>query len=151
MLAAAPWINEGHACLFESARVDTKGKVTLDEDAARCQLLLDNLDRVVATLPDLLFADYETFYEGTAFDKKLKYATAWGLAYYLQKGAPQERNTPFNSILTDFAAALAELHNYPEALAKTLETVDLRVFQDNFREFWLKRRASALQYDPFDK
>jgi hypothetical protein len=151
MLAAAPWMNEGHACLFENARVGAKGKVTLDEDPASCPLLLENIDLATASLPRLLQADYEAFYGGESAARKLKYATAWALAYYLQKGAPQERNTPFKSILPDFAAALAETHSYQEATSAAFKKIDMHVFQENFREFWLKRRASAMQYDPFEK
>lgn len=29
-----------------------------------------------------------------------------------------------------------------------LATVDMPVFQSNFKEFWTRRRSSALQYDP---
>lgn len=151
MLAAAPWMNEGHACLFENARVGPKGKVTLDEDPANGPLLLENLELATASLPRLLQADYEGFYGGGQPERKLKYATAWGLAYYLQKGAPQERNTPFKNILPDFAEALAETHSYSAATTAAFKKIDLRVFQENFREFWLKRRASAMQYDPLDK
>lgn len=151
MLAAAPWMNEGHACLFENARVDAKGHVTLDEDPARSQLLLANIEQAVALLPKLIRADYGEFYDDDALARSLNYATAWGLAYYLQKGAPLERNTPFKTVLPDFAASLAETRSYRSATDAAFSDVDMAVFQENFREFWLKRRASAMQYDPLDK
>ena len=151
MLAAAPWLNEGHACLFENATVEAKGKVSINEDPARVQLLIENIEAAVTLLPGLLRASYSDFYEGTADQRSFKYALAWGLAYYFQKGAPQERNTPFKNILPDFAAALAETHNYDEATALAFKDVDMAVFQDNFREFLLKRRASAMQFDPLEK
>ena len=151
MLPAAPWMNEGHACLFENASVDAKGKVSINEDPARVQLLTENIEAAVALLPGLLRATYVDFYDGTNDQRAFKYALAWGLAYYLQKGAPQERNTPFKAILPDFAAALAETHDYTQATAVAFKEVDMAVFQENFREFWLKRRASAMQYDPLEK
>jgi hypothetical protein len=152
MLAAAPWMNEGHACLFENASVGAEGQVTLNEDPSRTPYLLENLDVATALLPGLLQASYEAFYEGgSAAERTLKYATAWGLAYYLQKGAPQERNTPFKDILPVFASALAETRLYSAATVRAFEGVDLSVFQENFREFWLKRRASAMRYDPIGK
>jgi hypothetical protein len=151
MLPAAPWMNEGHACLFENASVDAKGRVALNEDSARVALLLANLDAAAALLPDLLQADYEGFYDAaTAAERSLKYALAWCLAYYLQKGAPQERNTPYKEILTRFAAALAELRQYSTATALAWEGVDRAGFQENFREFWLKRRGAAMRYDPLE-
>jgi len=151
MVPAAPWMNEGHACLFENATADKKGKVSLNEDPNRCPLLVENIELAVALLPRLLEADYPAFYTGSVSERNLKYAVAWGLAYYLQKGAPLERNTPFKSILADYAASLAQTREYATATKQAFAEVDMTVFQENFREFWLKRRASAMQYDPLEE
>lgn len=153
MLTPSPWLNEGHACFFENAHIDGKGKITFEEDPARCRILLENLETLTAMIPYLLDMNYEEFYAGggTSAGRELHYALAWGLAYYLQKGAPQERNTPFKSILADYAAALAVTRDYDEANAMTLANVEIKVFQSNFREFWAKRRASAMRYDPLDQ
>ena len=148
MITTPPWMNEGHAVLFENAAISTKGKVTLPEDERRVALLLDNMDLVVEALPDFFNADYAGFYGGTSEQRQLKYAMAWGIIYYLQKGAAQERNTPFKDILPDLAEALAETRRYPAANAQVLESINMPVFQANFSEFWRKRRASAIQFDP---
>ncbi len=150
MIPAAPWLNEGHACFFEEATVDSKGKVAIDEDATRATLILDNIDAVLALLPYLLAADYSTFYSGSTPERNLKYAMAWALAYYLQKGAPQEHNTSFKTILADYTAALKQTHDYGQATRQTFAEIDMTVFQDNFREFWQKRRAAAMQFNPLD-
>jgi hypothetical protein len=150
MIPASPWMNEGHACFFEEATVKSSGKVTLGEDATRADLILDNIDAVATLLPQLFQADYPAFYGGTTPQRDLKYAMAWGVIYYLQKGAPQERNTPFKTLLADYAAALKQTHDYGEASKRTCAALDMNVFQDNFREFWQKRRASAIQFDPLD-
>ncbi len=150
MIPAPPWLNEGHACLFENATVDGKGKVTIEEDTTRSALLLDNIAVATAFLPKLLEADYSGFYSGSAIERNFKYAIAWGLAYYLQKGAPQERNTPFTDILPVFAEALAQTQSYEQATRQAFADVDMSVFQANFSEFWTKRRASAMQYDPLN-
>ena len=150
MLPTAPWLNEGHACFFENAQVDAKGKVALEEDPDRISVLLENLDEAVKFLPQLLRATHTEFYSGTSASLRLKYALAWGLAYYLQKGAPQERNTPFKDVLPDYAAALALTHDGEAATIAAFKNVDLTVFQENFREFWLKRRGSAMRYNPLE-
>jgi len=150
MITAPPWMNEGHACLFENAKISTKGKVTLEEDERRVALLLDNMATVIEALPDLFAADYAEFYSGTSEQRQLKYAMAWGIVYYLQKGAPQERNTPFKALLPDLADALAETRKYPIANERVLETLNMPVFQSNFSEFWRTRRASAIQFNPLD-
>ena len=150
MIAAPPWMNEGHASLFENASVSSKGKVTLDEDEKKVALLLDNMDVVIEALPDLFKADYAGFYSGTSGQRQLKYAMAWGIIYYLQKGAVQERNTPFKTLLPDLASALVETRKYPIANEHVLETISMSVFQTNFSEFWRQRRASAIQFNPLD-
>lgn len=151
MITPAPWMNEGHACLFEAARVDSKGKVIIDEDERRCALLLENLELATSLIPLMLDLTYTEFYGGTPADRSLSYALAWGIAYYLQKGAPLERNTPFKELLRDNAAALAVSRNYREATALTFADLDMLVFQANFKDFWLKRRATAMQHDPLKK
>ncbi|MCL1920746.1 MAG: hypothetical protein FWG50_06665 [Kiritimatiellaeota bacterium] len=150
MIAAPPWMNEGHACLFENASVSSKGKVTLEEDARRVALLLDNMEAVLEALPDLFNANYADFYGGASDQRQLKYAMAWGIIYYLQKGAPQERNTPFKDLLPDLAQALSEIRRYPLANEQVLETLKMPSFKSNFSEFWLRRRASAIQFNPLD-
>ena len=153
MLTSSPWLNEGHACFFENAHIDSKGQISFPEDPERLSVLIDNLDSAVAIIPNMFNMSYEDFYHGggTAAGRSFNYALAWGLAYYLQKGAPRERNTPFKEILPSYTAALESSRNYHEADALTFADVDMKVFQSNFREFWLKRRASAMQYDPLEK
>jgi hypothetical protein len=153
MLTPSPWLNEGHACFFENAQIDSKGRISFEEDLKRVQILLENLDAATAIIPQMLSMDYTDFYGGggSSAGRSLNYALAWGLAYYLQKGAPQERNTPFKEILGNYALSLAASRDYTEANAITFSEVDIKVFQTNFREFWSKRRASAMQYDPIEK
>lgn len=148
MVTASPWMNEGHACLFENAHVDSKGRVELPEDPERCPFLLEHLELAVEYLPTFLRLDYAQFYADNPMQRKLNYALAWGVCYYLQKGAPSERNTPFGLILESYAAALASETNFLRATEVAFGEVDMGVFQSNFREFWLKRRGAAMQYDP---
>jgi hypothetical protein len=153
MLTPAPWLNEGHACFFENAHIDSKSGIFFEEDLARCRLLLENPEQAAALIPHLLQMSYGDFYDGggTRAGRAFNYALAWGLVYYLQKGAPQERNTPFRNILNDYAEALLLTRDYQQATDLTFAEVDMQVFQSNFKEFWLKRRASAMQYDPVNE
>ena len=148
LMSAPPWMNEGHAGFFENTSVTSKGKLSFDEDEKYVRLILENLETLVAVIPDLMKANYTDFYAGTDAQREMKYALAWGIVYYLQKGAPVERNTEFKSVLPDLAAALAETQSYVTAMETVLGTVDMKVFQSNFKEFWTSRRSSAMQYDP---
>ncbi|MEI6644830.1 MAG: DUF1570 domain-containing protein [bacterium] len=148
LMSAPPWMNEGHACFFENTSVTSKGKLIFEEDEKYVRLLLENMETVTASLPDFMKASYTDFYAGTDAQREMKYALAWGIVYYLQKGAPVERNTEFKSVLTDLAGTLVEAKNYSEAMAKVLASMDMSVFQSNFKEFWTCRRSAAMQYDP---
>jgi len=150
MMSAAPWLNEGHACLFESSRVDAKGKLLIEEDAERALLLTQNLDLAVELLPLLLMDTYETFYAGETPVRRMKYALAWGFAYYLQKGVPLERESPAASIMVDYLADLAESHDRAAATATALAPVEMAVLQDRFRQFWAKGHPKAKAFDPLD-
>lgn len=150
MLSAAPWLNEGHACLFESSRVDAKGKLLIEEDAERAFLLTQNLDLAADLLPLLLMDTYETFYAEDALARKMKYALAWGFAYYLQKGVPQERESPAAAIMPDYLSALMESHDRAASTAVALAPVDMAILQDRFRQFWRKGREKAKAFDPLD-
>ncbi|MFO7938011.1 MAG: hypothetical protein R6V06_10470 [Kiritimatiellia bacterium] len=150
MLTPPPWLNEGHACFFENARIDSNKTITFEEDPKRLSLLLDNIETATALIPLMFEMDYREFYEGggSAKGRSFNYALAWALAYYLQKGAPQERNTPFKSLISDYAASLAATAEYKKANELVFADFEMQVFQSNFMEFWLKRRATAIQYDP---
>jgi hypothetical protein len=151
MIGAAPWLNEGHACLFENALLDGRGRVSLPEDPERCPVLLDNLETVVELLPHLLRADYDEFYDGTQAGRRLKYAMAWGLAYYLQKGVPLGRESPFGNVLADYAAGLTLTRDRQQATLLAFAEIDMEKFQAAFRDFWLGQRARAAAFDPLKK
>ncbi|HRR34129.1 MAG TPA: hypothetical protein P5026_08535 [Kiritimatiellia bacterium] len=150
MLGAAPWLNEGHACLFENAQVDKKGHVTLPEDPERTLVLLENLETAVALLPFLLQTDYEAFYDGTSAGRRLKYAMAWGLAYYLHKGVPLERDPPHARGLDDYLEALSVTRDPYAATSLAFAEVEMDAFQAAFRDFWLRRRDEAQRVDPLE-
>jgi hypothetical protein len=148
LMSVPPWMNEGHACFFENTSLTSKGKLTFEEDEKYVRLLLENMETLTASIPDFMKASYTDFYSGTNAQREMKYALAWGIVYYLQKGAPVERNTEFKSVLPDLAATLVEAKNYSEAMTQILASMDMSVFQSNFKEFWTCRRSAAMQYDP---
>jgi hypothetical protein len=143
----AMWFNEGHACLFEAAEVDGRGHVELPENS-RVGHLLDNLDAVTRLLPKLLHAGRDDFYKGTDQQRSLNYTAAWGLVYFLRKGAPAERLTAYSAILDTYLKTLAATRDSEAATTAAFEGVDLRKFQEAFGSFWKKSRGVARRYDP---
>ncbi len=147
MLENALWFNEGHACFFESAQVDAKGRVELPENF-RVNHLLDNLDAATALLPKLLHASRASFYGGSDQQRDLNYTTAWALVYFLRKGVPSERLTAYGAILETYLKTLASTKDCEAATTAAFEGVNMRRLQDDFADFWKKGRNAARRYDP---
>lgn len=148
MLPTAPWLNEGHACFFEPAWLGSKGQMLFEEDEYRERILTSNLDTATALLPLMLEMSYSEFYDGTASEKQLKYAMAWGLAYYLQKGLPVSGDSKaFRQILPKYAAALKKTRDDEKATKLAFEDIEMERFQEAFKNFWSSDRSNALKHD----
>ena len=152
MIQTAPWLNEGHACFFAPAWIGSKGQMLIAEDEDRAKLLVENIDVAAALLPLLIEMDYEEFYEGSQSEKLLKYAMAWGLAYFLQKGVPTSIvPETYAAILPNYRSALAKTRDEHKATLAAFEEIDMETFQEAFRTFWLSDRSHALKYDPTEE
>ena len=148
MIENAVWFNEGHACFFETAEADSKGRIEIPENT-RVSHLLDNLDDAAARLPKLIHADRDAFYNGAAEQRSLNYTTAWALIYFLRKGVPADRLTAYAGILDTYLKTLATTRDAAAATTAAFEGIDMAMFQDDFTGFWKKGRSSARRYDPF--
>lgn len=152
MLQTSPWLNEGHACLFESAWMGSKKQMLISENEDRAYILTHNLDTATALLPLLFTMSYDTFYDGTQSERSLKYAMAWGVSYFLQKGVPVSVvPETYPKILSNYSSSFAKTHQELEATEDAFAGINMEEFQDAFRTFWLSERVSAEQYDPASK
>jgi hypothetical protein len=148
LLVAPAWMNEGHAMFFENVSLNPKGKLVFEEDERSARLLLENLDTLLLLLPDFMKTSYADFYAGTDAQREMKYALAWGLVYYLQKGVPTESKATAKNLLQNLGIELADTQNYAQAMERVLATLDMKDFQSSFKEFWVQRRSAAKKYDP---
>jgi hypothetical protein len=146
MLEHAMWFNEGHACFFEAAEVDNKGRVELPENS-RVNHLLEHLDAAASQLPKLIHAGRAVFYSGSEQQRSLNYTTAWALVYFLRKGVPNEKLTAYSGIFDTYLKKLAETKDADDATTAAFEGVNMRRFQEDFTDFWKKGRNSARRYD----
>jgi hypothetical protein len=147
MIENSMWFNEGHACFFEVADIDTKGRVEIPENR-RVGSLLDNLDTVAGLIPKILHAGHAAFYSGTDQQRNMNYTTAWALVYFLRKGAPAEKLTAYGGIIDTYLRKLAETKDCDAATTAAFEGVDMATFQGDFVDFWKKGRNAAKRYDP---
>ena len=138
MLSAAPWINEGHAELFEHAHFDSDGGLVFERTYDYARFVHANAATLAAFLPSLLAMDYEAFYDGDQQTREMKYRLAWSVAYFLQIGAPEIRFRPFESLRADYMDALTDTRDGLRATRAVLPEAKRKKFVDEWFAFWRK-------------
>jgi hypothetical protein len=144
----AMWFNEGHACFFEAVQVDSKGNVDLGE-CDRVNHLLRELDAAAQNIPAVIRADHTAFY--SAASRSLNYTTAWGLVYFLRKGAPSQRLTAYADVLPTYLKTLEETRDCEAATTAAFEGTDMKRLQRDFTECWKNNRNAARRHDPLSQ
>lgn len=140
----AVWYNEGHACFFETLSFKNN-RASVDEDRSRLQTLEAFLKtKQPVPLRALVAMDYESFYDGSDQDRHFKYSLAWGLCYFLHRGAPLVRNKPYANILPTYLAALEETGSGSAATARAFADVNFDALERDFRDFWTTPRTRSL-------
>jgi hypothetical protein len=139
-LRVCVWFNEGHAVLFEHARIQN-GNVMLDEHQ-------QHADRATSVPLQHLFAlTYDQFYGGTQEERQQRYATAWGLVYYLRRSAAADPQFAFAGLLDAYMKLLVETGDGPRATQQLLQRYPLAPLEADFRDFWQsqRRRRSVMR------
>lgn len=144
-ITPSAWLNEGVAVFFENCEIDRNGKIQVNE-SKRHSAVLENLIKNPANdwelqLPAHLYLDYPAFYA----DPDVNYALAYGLIYYLVRGAPFERNQPYANFLPTYLAELERTADPQQATQAALDQVDARKLTRSFVTFWktVKLRQDA--------
>lgn len=150
-MTPSAWVNEGFAVFFENSEVLKNGDLEVHESGRHSEML-ENLVKDTdldweKLLPGFLDMDYSTFYANAEID----YAIAYGLVYYLMKGAPLERNKPYAEILPKYFAELEKSGDAEVASHVAFEKVDRNKFCNDFVSFWKtpKKRQDALRKPGF--
>lgn len=135
-ISPSVWLNEGFACFFENCEVDRYGKFTVKEShcfSKTIEGLLKNKSMDWNQfIPAFLMMEPRTFYS----DPDVNYAVAYGLVYYLMRGAPMERNKPYANVLPAYLEELERSGNPIAASNAAFMKVDLKKFTDDFADFW---------------
>ncbi len=128
MIASSPWFNEGYAQYFEGAEAGWN----IGETVTPLWV-----DAAAEFLPSLLYMDYETFYSGTAKERRVKYRLAWSIAHFIEKGAASVRFEPFKNLKRDYMQALLDRRDMHEATAIVFKNGDFTaLFVEEWRKYW---------------
>jgi len=138
MATASPWFNEGHAELFENARVNADGEVVFGLDEAAALFVRQNADDLAEFLPIFLLQDYGDFYAQDERNRLANYRLAWSIAYFLEVGAPEVRFQPFGNLRADYVKSLVRTRNRARTTAEVLSGESLDDFVYEWKKFWKK-------------
>lgn len=147
----ATWFNEGHACFFENISYDAKKnyvRIWDDPKDRRPAAVARDPERYARLAKEILNLSHEEFYEGTLQEVNDRYAAAWAVVYFLEKGAPSFKEfSDYTGVLSAYLAAVKDGKSALEATRIAWEGVAQRNFVDDFVKFWNKRNA-ARRYEP---
>ena len=136
MISAAPWINEGHAELFQNSHINKDGNVSFD-------LPVDYVAQTKSFLPNfkdnfqqLITMGYQDFYSGTQEERILKYILAWSIAYFIEVRAPEIRFKPYETLREDYTKALLKTKDMHEATKSIFTDSKSKEFIDDYIKFW---------------
>jgi len=132
MISVSPWLNEGYAQYFEDEACLSWG-----DDI---ELTPERIDGFAAILPGVLGMDYEQFYSGTDFERRVKYRLAWSVAVFLEKGASEVRFQPFRTLTRDYLDSLFETRDMRKSTTVAFRNADhLKLFVAEWKKFWKTR------------
>ena len=146
----ATWFNEGHACFFENISYDAKKnsvRIWDDPKDRRPAAVARDPERYARLVKEILFLSHEEFYEGTLQEVNDRYAAAWAVVYFLEKGAPSfEEFAAYRNVLPTYLKETAAGKSWEEATKIAWEGLEAG-FPAAFMKFWNKR-AGARNYEP---
>ena len=142
------WFNEGNACFFEGIDFKSGDKVKIDLTNR-----IEGMKRISSTgirLENFIGLDYQDFYSGNL---EQNYSLAWGLMFFLQKGAQiLKGKNNYSEIPSKYYNALIETKDGHKATKIAWAGVDMGKIDRDFIDFWrndaLIRKAEA--HDPLD-
>lgn len=147
----ATWFNEGHAAFFENVSYDAKKnyvRVWDDPKDRRPAALASDPEKYARLAKDILMLDHAAFYEGTLHEVNDRYAAAWAVVYFLQKGSHAFKEfADYQGVVPAYLEATKEGKSAREATRIAWEGVAQRDFVADFLKFWGKRTA-ARRYEP---
>ncbi|MGN1359213.1 MAG: hypothetical protein ACI4X9_02015 [Kiritimatiellia bacterium] len=128
------WFNEGHASLFQHAKLTAQEAVYSLPQSVRDGL--DACGRDLADrLVDLLHMDYATFYSG---NPRLNYALAHAIVHYIQFIAPENKRSVCRQAVVDYLKTFHSTHHAEAATRAAFRSE--QQFADEFVKWWNKFR-----------
>ena len=140
------WFNEGNAQFFEEMSFrGSKFSIGINKRKAEQMKSLTSLQQI----RNMLKMSPREFYSESGRDDN--YPLAWGLLFFLQKGAPIMRSdNNYHQIPMKYYDAIIETGNPEKATEIAWKGVNLEQFANDFKKFWNSSSLlkKAERYDP---
>ena len=141
----AVWFNEGNATFFEG--IEYKGKKVVIESTYRTAKVADIA--ASADISKLLTMSHREFY---GINKTYNYILAYGLMFFLQKGAEEMKGkykNNYSKIPFKYYQAILKTSNAAQATKIAWHGVNMKQFHQAFRKFWDSKRLinKAIRHD----
>lgn len=142
----APWFNEGHAAMFESAEI-AQGKVRIEESTSYSPIVEALVKAKGFSIQPLLQMDYTQFYTGDSAAIRNHYALAYALVYYLHKSAARTPKSPFHDALATYVRELESQKDPALATPAAFSKAAAATLDSDMADFWNSstRRRTARQ------
>lgn len=143
----AIWFNEGHATFFENVKFTPRGDAaSVIEQGNRAMWIDQDPVRFANAMFEVVCMTPEQFYSG---DINLHYCAAWGLMYFLEKGAyTAEEFAPYREVCSRYLEQMRAGAGPAEATLAAWAPVTNLNLAENFLKFWTKYRKAAGKVRP---
>ncbi len=133
----SPWFNEGSAVFFEGVKI--VGKKLKTEPSNYLKLLKKMIEKKKPDIPALLKMNYKQFYSGNGSREKVSenYALAWGIVYFLHKGAytvKRRTDRDYTKILKTYYKELIKTKSPEEATKLAWRKINMKKFTEDFEK-----------------
>ncbi len=148
------WFNEGHARFFEGLEF-TGSTFRVNCQQSDAALVMQMVSSGRAGLQKMFTMSHQDFYAAKGSDKERSehYSLAWGIVYYMNKGALCSKKTErYTEIPLRYYLTLQRTHNARAAMTAAMDGVEVAQLEKDFIAFWKDSgnvRRSASQ--PFVK
>jgi hypothetical protein len=141
----AVWFNEGNATFFEG--IEFKGKNAVIETTYRTGKVTNLVSS--ANIEKLLTMNHNEFY---GINKTQNYILAYGLMFFLQKGAlgmKGKYKNSYSEIPLKYYQAILKTRDATQATKIAWQGVDMKKFNQAFNKFWSSKSLikRAVRYD----
>ena len=138
-IQTSAWFNEGSAVFFEG--IVKKGRRLKVEPSSYLKLLKKMIKTQKPDIIGLLKMNYKQFYSDAQGKEKISenYALAWGIVYFLQKGAysvKKKTGRNYRNILKTYYKQLIKTKSPEEATKLAWKKINMKKFTEDFAKYY---------------